>query len=70
MPEMDGYQATTEIRKLSSEVPILAVTAYAYATDEEQILSRGFNGYASKPVNPSVLRSKIVDLLSTRLMLL
>lgn len=70
MPEMDGYQATEEIRKLSPDVPILAVTAYAYATDEQQILSRGFDGYTSKPINPNVLQSKITDLLSTRLMLL
>lgn len=70
MPVMDGYQATAEIRKISAEIPILAVTAYAYASDEQRILSHGFNGYAAKPVNPGVLRSKIIDLLSTRLMLL
>lgn len=70
MPEMDGYQATAEIRKLSPDVPILAVTAYAYATDEQQILSRGFDGYTSKPINPRILQSKIVDLLSSRLMVL
>lgn len=70
MPVMDGYEATTEIRKLSADVPILAVTAYAYASDEERILSYGFDGYTSKPVNPSLLRSKIVELLATRLMML
>lgn len=70
MPEMDGYQATTEIRKLSPDVPVLAVTAYAYATDEQQILNRGFDGYTSKPINPHILRSKIIDLLNTRLMVL
>lgn len=70
MPVMDGYEATTEIRKVSADVPILAVTAYAYASDEQRILSHGFNGYAAKPINPGVLRSKIIDLLSARLMLL
>lgn len=70
MPEMDGYQATTEIRKFSAETPILAITAYAYATDEQQILNRGFDGYTSKPINPQLLRSKIMELLSTRLLLL
>lgn len=70
MPEMDGYQATAEIRKFSNEVPIIAVTAYAYATDEQQILSRGFDGYTSKPINPNILRSKIIELLNTRLTLL
>lgn len=70
MPIMDGYEATTEIRKISASTPILAVTAYAYASDEQRILSYGFDGYASKPINPNALRSKIVDLLATRLMML
>lgn len=70
LPEMDGYQATAEIRKLSPDVPVLAVTAYAYAMDEQKILSSGFDGYTSKPINPNVLMSKITDLLSARLMLL
>lgn len=70
MPVMDGYEATTEIRKISADTPILAITAYAYASDEQRILSHGFDGYAAKPINPKVLRSKIVDLLSARIMLL
>lgn len=70
MPVMDGYEATAEIRKISADVPILAVTAYAYASDEQRILSQGFDGYTAKPINPHVLRSKIIDLLSTRLLLL
>lgn len=70
MPVMDGYAATAEIRRISPDVPILAVTAYAYASDEQRILSHGFDGYASKPINPNVLRSKIIDLLSKKIMLL
>lgn len=70
MPVMDGYEATAEIRKISTDVPILAITAYAYASDEQRILSHGFDGYAAKPINPNVLRSKIIDLLSARVMLL
>lgn len=70
MPVMDGYEATEEIRKISADVPILAVTAYAYASDEQRILSKGFDGYTAKPINPNILRSKIVELLSQRLMLL
>lgn len=70
MPVMDGYEATAKIRKISADVPILAVTAYAYASDEQRILSQGFDGYTAKPINPHVLRSKIIDLLSTRLLLL
>ncbi len=70
MPVMDGYEATTEIRKISTDVPILAITAYAYASDEQRILSHGFDGYAAKPINPNVLRSKIIDLLNARVLLL
>ena len=43
MPIMNGYEATKEIRKLSAEIPIIAITAYAYASDEQRILSEGFD---------------------------
>ena len=38
MPNMNGYEATREIRKISEKVPIIAVTAYAYASDEARIM--------------------------------
>lgn len=63
MPEMDGYEATREIRKLSANVPILALTAYAYASDEERILNSGMNSYLSKPINVKQLRTYIDSLL-------
>lgn len=70
MPVMDGYEATAEIRKLSADVPVLAVTAYAYASDEQRILSYGFDGYTSKPINANALRSKISELVKARLLLM
>lgn len=48
MPKMDGYEATREIRKVSKTVPIIAVTAYSFASDKEKIMQNGFNGYMSK----------------------
>ena len=51
MPVVDGYQATEAIRQLSSKVPIVAVTAFAYDEDKRKVMSRGFNGYLSKPLN-------------------
>ena len=39
MPVMDGYEATKEIRKYSQRVPIIAVTAFAYASDEQRVYS-------------------------------
>lgn len=63
MPNMDGYEATKEIRKISTTVPIVAVTAYAFASDKERIMSIGFNGYISKPINPVKLENEITNLL-------
>lgn len=63
MPEMNGYEATEQIRQLSSTVPILALTAYAYASDEEKILQSGMNSYMSKPINFKVLNERIAMLL-------
>lgn len=70
MPVMNGYEATTEIRKLSADVPILAITAYAYASDEQHILNYGFDGYTSKPINANVLRTKVRELIKARLLLM
>lgn len=64
MPNMDGYEATREIRKLSDKVSIIAVTAYAFAADKEKIMSNGFNGYISKPINPVKLEEEIDNALS------
>ncbi|WP_455640566.1 ATP-binding protein [Parabacteroides sp.] len=69
MPEMNGYEATKEIRKLSADVPIIAVTAYAFASDEERILNSGFDAYASKPLEANTLKSQIGDLLKKRILL-
>ena len=55
MPVVDGYQATEAIRQLSSKVPIVAVTAFAYDEDKRKVMSRGFNGYLSKPLNKEAL---------------
>ena len=64
MPEMDGYEAVRQIRKRSAQVPVIAVTAYAYAVDEHRVMSSGFNGYLSKPINISKLNKMIVDKLN------
>ncbi len=62
MPEMDGYEATAAIRKLSSGIPIVAVTAYASPDDMRRILSNGFNGCLPKPVSADSLKKKISEL--------
>ncbi|MGD9991940.1 MAG: response regulator [Salinivirgaceae bacterium] len=59
MPEMNGYEATREIKKLRPELPIIAQTAYALAGEKEKILSAGCDDYLSKPIMGKVLLEKI-----------
>lgn len=61
MPVMDGYEATRRIREISSTVPILAVTAFAFESDEVKIMQSGFDGYTTKPVQVKTLKSKILE---------
>ncbi len=59
MPEMDGYDAITEIRKKPAfkQLPILAVTAKAMAGDREKCIKAGASDYISKPVDIDQLLS-------------
>ena len=70
MPRMDGYEATHEIRKLSANVPIIAVTAYAYASDKDKILENGFNSYVSKPIDAKKLDEKLKSALTSHFVFL
>ncbi len=70
MPKMNGYEATQKIREISPDTPVIAVTAFAYAEDEERILNSGFDAYTSKPIQAGQLQMQIVDLLKKRLMFL
>jgi signal transduction histidine kinase/CheY-like chemotaxis protein/HAMP domain-containing protein len=66
MPEMDGFQTLKNIRSntLLAAIPIYAVTAKAMVGDKEIILKYGFNDYIPKPVNSSIISSKIAQLFS------
>ena len=70
MPVMNGYEAVGQIRKLSTVVPIIAVTAYAFEQDEQKILHSGFDAYTSKPINAVMLKGKITTLLARSLILI
>ena len=63
MPVMDGYEATKEIRKYSQRVPIIAVTAFAYASDEQRVMENGFDAYMPKPINANQLKGQISSIL-------
>ena len=55
MPEMDGYEATRNIRALENaelaSIPILAMTANAFEEDRQEALRCGMNGHIAKPIN-------------------
>lgn len=70
MPVMDGYEATHEIRKISADVPIIAVTAFAYASDEQRVMENGFDGYMAKPINAPQLKKQIAAILQKRIIFL
>ena len=55
MPEMDGYQATRQIRKFNKDVIIIAQTAFALAGDREKTLEAGCNDCISKPIQKDKL---------------
>jgi len=63
MPEMDGFEATSCIRKKEkqsgSHIPIIALTAHAMKGDRERCLAGGMDGYASKPLKADRLTSEI-----------
>jgi CheY-like chemotaxis protein len=55
MPEMNGYEATRQIRQLSTKVVIIALTAFALTGDREKAIEAGCNDYLSKPVRKDEL---------------
>ena len=64
MPVMDGITALQEIKKLRSDIPVVALTAYAYENDKNNLLEKGFNSYLSKPVDQDQLLKKVKKILT------
>ena len=63
MPEMNGLDATREIRKLSkpwaSSIPIIAVTADAFSENVTECLNAGMNGHIAKPIDVKLVIKEI-----------
>ena len=65
MPLMNGYKATKELRKLNSNIPIIAQTAYSTKADKEKAISAGCNDFISKPIDIETLFKTIESYLKT-----
>jgi len=62
MPEMDGLEATSRIRTLWPEGPVIvALTAYALDGDRERCLEAGMDDYLSKPIKMGELRDAMMQ---------
>lgn len=61
MPEMDGLEATRQIRQDAdiAHIPIIALTSFAMRSDKEQIMAVGVDSYMSKPVSLKELVAEI-----------
>ena len=57
MHEMDGYEATRQIRQFNTDVLIIAQTAFALKGDREKALAAGCNDYIPKPFSIAILKS-------------
>jgi CheY-like chemotaxis protein len=69
MPEMNGLEATQEIRRIEQDagthVPIVGVTAHALKGDRERCIEAGMDDYLSKPISPKALMEKLERWLGT-----
>ena len=70
MPVMSGYEATRAIRDLGHPlaltIPIIAMTANAFAEDIRDALEAGMNAHVAKPIDMAVLEQTVRAVMGTR----
>lgn len=59
MPEMTGIEALKEIRKISTEIPVIMQSAYVFDSDMEAARQAGASDFITKPINLKILKSTI-----------
>ncbi len=59
MPDLNGYEATQQIRKFNTDVIIIAQTAFGLSGDREKTIEAGCNDYIAKPINKNELQTLI-----------
>jgi CheY-like chemotaxis protein len=69
MPEMDGFEAVAELRKLRelADAPFVAVTASLMRDERERIVAAGFTGYLPKPIDPETFSQAVEEFLPLEL---
>ena len=63
MPKMDGYEVAEQLKGNPEyrEIPLVAVTSSAMVGDGERILSYGFDGYMTKPIDPATFVKQLEE---------
>jgi len=71
MPELDGYQVLEQLRANADTagLVIVALTAFSMPKDREKVLTAGFDGYLSKPIEPEAFVTQIEAYLPAELRL-